>query len=271
MIAVDVLDPITALEPIGLDELNQQAALQTRMDRKYVLSHADLQRVLGEVSPDTRALEIRGARSFGYESVYFDTPDLTSYHLTAHRRRRRFKLRTRTYLDSAECWLEVKTRDRRGRTVKQRVAHACADRDTLTPVARRFADQILAEADVPAPAAMAFAPTLLTRYQRSTLYLPSTGSRVTIDTGLTWVGDRGHHLELPGLAVLETKTGSTASPVDRLLWAHGHRPTSISKYATGLAALREDLPANRWRRVLRHHFCALDEATNATNNDNWSL
>jgi hypothetical protein len=28
----------------------------------------------------------------------------------------------------------------------------------------------------------------------------------------------------------------------------------MSKYATGLAALRPDLPANRWSAVLRRHF-----------------
>jgi hypothetical protein len=61
-------------------------------------------------------------------------------------------------------------------------------------------------------------------------------------------------LSRPGLAVVETKTRSAASEVDRLLWARGHRPTSISKYATGLAALRPELPATPWRRLLRRHF-----------------
>lgn len=42
--------------------------------------------------------------------------------------------------------------------------------------------------------------------------------------------------------------------VDRVLWSRGHRPVSISKDATGLAALRPDLPANRWQRTLRSHF-----------------
>jgi hypothetical protein len=45
-------------------------------------------------------LEIDGARSFAYDSTYFDTPDLDAYLLAATRRRRRFKVRTRTYVDS---------------------------------------------------------------------------------------------------------------------------------------------------------------------------
>ena len=48
-----------------------------------------------------RVLERRTAlRDFAYESVYFDTPDLLSFRMAAQPRRRRFKLRTRTYLDT---------------------------------------------------------------------------------------------------------------------------------------------------------------------------
>ena len=43
---------------------------------------------------------------------------------------------------------------------------------------------------------------------------------------------------------------------NRLLWSAGHRPSSISKYATGMAALRPDLPSNKWAPILRHHFLA---------------
>ena len=55
--------------------------------------------------PQQRALSVRPeptlastVSSFDYESVYFDTPDLTCYLLAARRRRRRFKIRTRTYV-----------------------------------------------------------------------------------------------------------------------------------------------------------------------------
>ncbi|QTE31634.1 polyphosphate polymerase domain-containing protein [Pengzhenrongella sicca] len=241
------------LEPIGLPELMERAALQTRVDRKYLLPLADLAPVLANVNAGTRALEIAGQRTHRYESVYFDTPDLTSYLQSARRRRRRFKLRTRTYLDSGQCWLEVKTRDNRGRTVKQRLPYGLADRSRLTELGEAFTAEVLAAADVPSPTAE-FEPTLVTRYDRSTLYLPDSGSRVTVDTRLAWLVDAGRHLETPGLAIVETKSGSTASSVDRLLWRHGHRPTSISKYATGLAALRPDLPATRWHRVLCHQL-----------------
>jgi hypothetical protein len=240
----------TDLAAISLAELTEKAALQTRVDRKYLLPVDAAQKVLSAVDPCTRVLEIDGLRAFRYRSVYFDTPDLVCFRLTAHRRRRRFKIRTRTYLDSASCWLEVKTEGYRGGTVKRRLPYAPGDHDTVGP-GRWFVDDVLGDSG-----GLSFAPTLQTHYRRTTLYQPAGNSRATVDTELTWTDSDGRELSLPGVAVIETKTGSAVSPVDRLLWAYGHRPVSISKYATGLAALRPDLPATPWRRLLRRHFPA---------------
>jgi len=55
----------------------------------------------------------------------------------------------------------------------------------------------------------------------------------------------------PQWAVVETKSAARASAADRLLWSLHHRPRVASKYGTGLAALRPDLPSNRWRPALR--------------------
>ncbi|WP_436520804.1 polyphosphate polymerase domain-containing protein [Actinoplanes sp. HUAS TT8] len=236
------------LGAIALPELLEKAGLQTRIDRKYVLGLDDALALLPRLDPATRVLEIDGLRTFRYRSVYFDTPDLASFRLTAQRRRRRFKIRTRTYVDTAQCWLEVKTEGSRGGTVKSRLPYDVVDQDTVDP-GRWFVESVLGDR-----AGAHLAPTLTTCYRRTTFYQPMGDSRATLDTGLSWIGPDGAELHVPHLAVIETKTGAAASPVDRLLWAHGHRPARISKYATGLAALRPDLPAVPWRRTLRRHF-----------------
>ncbi|GAA1908862.1 VTC domain-containing protein [Streptomyces sodiiphilus] len=243
---------LAGLPPIGLEELVSRALLQTRVDRKYVLPVDTVRTLLRRLPAGTRVLEIDDDRSFAYRSLYFDTPDLVSYLLTARRRRRRFKIRTRLYEQSSECWLEVKVRGTRGSTVKQRLPYHPDDHGTLAP-GRPFVDATLAEHQVAGRERFAFVPTLTTRYRRTTLYLPDTNSRVTIDTDLMWQDDT-HRIHLPSLAVVETKTGSTASQADRLLWRLHHRPSRISKYATGLAALRPHLPSGPWRRTLRREF-----------------
>lgn len=245
--------PLAGLPPISLDELVAEAGLLTRTDRKYMLPVADLAGFLASFMAGSgrhaRILEIDGLRSFTYESVYFDTPELTSYRLTAHRRRRRFKVRVRTYLDSGQCWLEVKVAGARGRTEKHRVPHHPFYRDTIAP-GRQFVEELLSGEGFLGGGYVPFHATLTSAYQRCTLFLPATASRVTIDTDLIWRSGPDQ-LPVPGMAVIETKTSSGASDVDRMLWRRGHRPARISKYATGLAALRPDLPANRWRRTLR--------------------
>lgn len=243
---------LARMAPVGLAELVERAALQTRVDRKYVVPAAALPHLLEQLAPHARVLDIGGERTFRYESVYFDTPRLSSYHSAAYRRRRRFKVRTRTYLDSGECWLEVKISGARGSITKHRLPYHPDDCDTVRP-GRDFVDEALARESIAPDADGSLDPVLVTGYHRTTLLLPESASRVTIDTALSWRHD-DVALRLSGLAVIETKTASAASPVDRMLWQRGVRPARISKYATGLAALRLDLPDAPWRRTLRRHF-----------------
>lgn len=246
---------IATLEPIGLAELTERAGLLTRIDRKYLVPMSDLDHVLDGLPGTTRVLQIDGHRQFGYRSVYFDTPDLLAYRLTALRRRRRFKIRTRSYLDSGLHLLEVKTRGPRGTTVKQRVPYE-GDGEQLVRQDRAEAYTALTQTGATAPrSADDLHPVLITSYHRTTLFLPTSRSRVTIDTELTWtLPDGSDQRRLEGYAVVETKCPGAAAEMDRSLWAHQHRPCSISKFGTGLAVLRPELPANRWHPVIHRHL-----------------
>ena len=137
------------------------AALLTRRDRKYIVP-LRRRRARERIGDGARILEIAGRRRFRYESVYFDTPDRASY-LGAARRRRRYKVRTRSYLDAGRCLLEIKTRDARGRTVKERREHAIELRDRLD------AGRLFLRSCPLAGGALGLEPVLTTRYTRTTL------------------------------------------------------------------------------------------------------
>ncbi|MGK9148405.1 polyphosphate polymerase domain-containing protein [Plantibacter flavus] len=253
-----VLDDFAA---ISLTELVERASLQTRVDRKYVIPSTGLDQLLTVLAADgARILEIDGERDFAYESVYFDTPDLSSFRLAATGRRRRFKIRSRSYLDTGSSYLEVKTRGGRSSTVKERHELDPDDARVLTPCGREYVGEVLGDAGIRSVDPEELSPVLTTRYSRATLFVPSSESRATIDTRLVWeLEDAGDHptggrLERPAISVVETKSGNRASAVDRILWSLGHRPSSISKYATGMAALHPELSANRWGRVLARDF-----------------
>lgn len=226
------------------------ANLQTRIDRKYLVPRALFAELVARLEGRMRVLEIHGRRSFEYESAYFDTDELLAYHQHAHGRRRRFKVRTRTYLDSGETMLEVKTEGGRDETVKDRYPHRREDRYHLGPHAREVVSERLDDAAI----ADRLELSLISRYQRATLVDPTAGTRMTCDVGMTF-SDSHRSAQGPVHQVLiESKTTGAAAPVDRLLWRMGHRPISLSKYCVGLALLNPQLPANRWNRTLRRGF-----------------
>lgn len=241
-------------EGIDLERLIADAALQTRIDRKYVLTRDAAARVVASLDARTLILDTAGTRSFRYESVYFDTPDLLSFRMAAQPRRRRFKLRTRTYLDSRTAFLELKTRGARSATVKDRVEYAPSDRRRLTDTARDYAAEGLDAIGVGGRRADDLGVRLTTRYRRATFVSADRTARATLDVDLKWDDVAGAVLTTPHLVILETKSPAAASDVDRVLWRAGHRPVSISKYATGMAALHPHLPRNKWSRLLRGPF-----------------
>ena len=278
-----------------LAELNSAAGLLTRVDRKYLVPLTCAQNLVDGLAPHARVLAIDERRRFSYTSTYFDTPGLEAFMFAARKRRRRFKVRTRTYLDSGLCFLEVKTRGARGTTVKRRMGYHADDASRLTGPGRAFVAACLAGAGVTGSAAArevaaALRPVLTTTYERTTLHLPRAEARATIDTALTWrrlgpaapagssagavVGvpmspqalrpahltaavNEGEPVSVADIAVVETKNPATPSPADRALWEAGYRPTRISKYATGMALLHPELPANRWYRTLTHELAGL--------------
>ncbi|WP_341728538.1 VTC domain-containing protein [Brooklawnia sp.] len=244
---------------ISLDELNSQSALLDRVDRKYLIEVAELPMLLNRLEPYSRILEIDGLTWFGYHSVYYDTPDLDCYAGAGTGRRRRFKVRTREYLNTDQHFLEVKTRGPRKTTIKDRIDRS--DAGSISSDERRWISQTLASRGVRNAPVDELQPILTTYYSRRTVQIcPSDAeiSRMTIDIGLTCSSPyhSQHSAVLDDYAVVETKGGSRPSPADRALWAMRHRPTSISKFGVGVALLNPQLPDFKWHRVITHQFAA---------------
>jgi len=245
---VNLTDLLAVCPPVDLVELQERADLQTRIDRKYIIDLPVAEELLVSLGQRTRVLENAGRRRFRYRSTYFDTDDLASFYGAARARRHRFKVRTRSYLDSGLTVLELKTRDGRGQTVKVRTEHT-AGHDRLDAAARAF----LAENGLPEDTVDRLHPTLETSYQRSTC-LAAAGSRWTLDDTLCCTAAGGRRVGLVDQVLVETKSVGRATEVDRWLRDRHVRDVQVSKYGTGLAALRPDLPANKWHRTLRRHF-----------------
>ncbi len=247
-----------AAEPVGLAEVNERAELLVRFDRSYlapVEAFADVAALLTDPRRSHapfRVLTIDGRNTFRYHSVYYDTPELRSFHDHRQGRRLRFKIRERVYQDSGERQFEIKLKGRRGDTVKHR-RPLTGDGTPLDAPSRSFLAATLRQSyGIDAPRALH--PSLSTDYVRATLV--ADGERITCDAGLVCTDVRtgrtvhGHE----GLVLVETKSTGRLTEADRLLHAHGLRPADFTKYCGALAALHPTLPANRWRRAAHHAF-----------------
>jgi hypothetical protein len=235
--------------PIGLADVPE---LMSRVDSKYIVTAATFVRLAAELGDRFAALRIGGRRQFRYTSTYFDTPDLLTFRQHRQDRRRRFKLRTRTYLDGGGRWLELKLSGARGSTDKRRIPYDDAPAQTLTREALEFvSDTLLGELRVPAPDTLG--PVLSTDYKRVTLVDRTGTARLTCDTGLFFRDADRVAPARRDLVLLESKSADGKATVDRVLRDMGVRPVSVSKYCLAVAALR-DCPANRWQRVLRRYL-----------------
>jgi hypothetical protein len=240
---------VDALAPISLDELDATAALRTRVDRKYIVDAGLAAELVGVFAADVRVLDVDGRRSSTFESLYFDTGDFALHRAAAHRRRHRFKVRTRRYPGQPVAVLEVKQKGGRGETTKARLTERADEPGRLDDADRAFVAAAVGRAGVAAE----LVPTLTTRYDRTTLVLGDAGARVTLDEGLVCT-DWAHRRISLDAVIVETKTPGGTSAVDRWLWSRGHRPEAMSKYCTALALLEPSLPSNKWRRTMTRHF-----------------
>ncbi|MFG2114491.1 polyphosphate polymerase domain-containing protein [Streptomyces sp. NPDC048718] len=247
------------LSGASLAEVDAAAALQHRTDRKYLLPARSAVRLVSELAPTHRVLDLGGRRSTGYRTVYFDTPGLASWRAHTQGRRRRWKVRTRLYAEDGLCRVEVKTKDGRGATVKHALAVPHRAHGSLDGAAADFVDRVLAREGIPHTAA-GLEPAAEVRYRRAALADLDAGTRVTIDGELSFLRERRTAALGTGWVLVETKGGPRPAPADRLLHRLGVRQVSLSKYVTGLALLVPHLPDNDIRRLARARFTLDDPA-----------
>lgn len=240
---------LSSRSPVSLPEVLEQAPQMTRVDRKYLLDTATAQALVDGLPSDYRVLTIGGRSSTTYRSTYFDTADLTTCRAHIQQRRRRWKARSRLYVEDGLCRIEVKARDGNGVTAKTVTDSHLASYGLLDEAGSAFVTATLAERQMPADVSE-LRPTMEVGYRRTTLADTSTEMcRVTFDWQVHCTLD-GHQVWLDeGYVLVETKGGARPGQADRLLARLGVRPRSFSKYVAAASLLRDNLPDNDVRRL----------------------
>jgi hypothetical protein len=237
---------------VTLDDLDARAALQRRVDTKYLISWERMAELLPRLREDHEALEIEGRRSFAYENVYFDTPELRCFHDHVEHRLPRFKVRSRLYADAGQCSFEVKVKREDDETDKEQMDVDPGDHGRMTPKAERFVRTQLSRSIGSAPEGLA--PALATRFRRFTV--AADNQRVTFDHGVELDSLRNGSVRLADdCVIVETKTEDGEGLCNRLLEEAGVDAVSLSKYRVGIGLLLAEDPepqlGERRERVFR--------------------
>ena len=98
-----------------------QARLMNRVDTKFLVPAYLLDACLRGLEHHYSILEIDGRRRFTYDTLYFDTPERQLYLDHHNGKLNRFKLRIRHYRETGDSFLEVKKKNNRERTIKNRL------------------------------------------------------------------------------------------------------------------------------------------------------
>ncbi len=222
---------------INLREMDSYALLN-RVDSKYVLTENQLIPILNNLKSNYRVLDVNGVRLNHYRSEYFDTPSFDLYYQHITRGRNYYKVRSREYVDSRLSFMEVKYKNQKKRTIKNRMI-------TQNPV-DEFTNKtsIFLENYYPFDS-QELEIKLWNTFTRITLVSNRHQERLTIDLDLQFSNDN-QQIGLPGIVIAEVKQERLSAKSDfiQLMREIGIRSTGFSKYCMGVSMLYEGVKKN---------------------------
>jgi hypothetical protein len=245
------MDQITAIlksfDPISLKEMDR-VKLLNRVDTKYVFDIVTLKKVLPDISKYYYVLENDGKRTNSYQTLYFDTENFDSYIQHQNGKLNRTKVRFRKYVESNLNYLEIKFKNNKERTIKERIK--TADIETiLSPKSLTFINE---KSILDANSLRAI---LWNSFTRITLVHKTINERLTIDLNLAFKNNiTQEEKSIPHIVIAELKQAkaNVGSDFVKIIKEQQVRPMGMSKYCIGTALLNKQLKSNNFKeRILK--------------------
>ena len=248
---------LSSFPSVSLNDL-ENVRLMNRTDTKYVMPLTRVESLLESLRDTHRVLEINGIRSLSYSTTYLDTDDFLFFTQHVTGREERNKVRFRSYLSTGESFLEIKMRNRKGRTIKRRIEIPIENKNQVDEKARDFLGEHI-------PGNLVLRPVLTSKFNRITLTGIDCPERITIDFGISFESTNEMKASLPHIAVVELKrdTSKGLSVAADALKALNVRQLGFSKYCIG-ASLLYELPH---RNSVKPKLLLLNKIENEHNRD----
>ena len=233
---------LNTFDTIGLEEMDS-VKLMDRMDTKYSFSLVQLPLVLEKLNKDYFVLNISENKLPGYKTLYFDTPSFELYHKHHSGALNRYKIRYRNYVESNLAFLEVKFKNNKGRTIKDRIKY----KHNPEELDERSGEFIQKKTPY---TIQSLKPVIWINYNRITLVDKQLKERVTIDVNLEFNHQQAHH-KMENLVIAEVKqVGKLNSKITHVLKEQHIRQTSLSKYCMGMTYIYPQLKKNNFKQKL---------------------
>lgn len=237
----NIVEQLSRFSPAAIDDLNKLNLLR-RYDTKFPTHISIVPDLLNELSGEYKVLEIDENRVFSYSSCYYDTDSYNFYMLHHNGRKNRLKVRNRKYVNSGECFLEIKQKNNSDVTNKSRINVDWHDDDTPLDAA----DFLLENADIDAES---LNKKLIVAYKRVTLLNEEYKEKVTIDWDISFHND-SQTTQFGCLSIIELKHKSFGSQnkAFEVLKSLGLRADGgFSKYCMGLIITDQVSKYNRFK------------------------
>ena len=232
----------------GLDAVK----LLKRYDIKYLLHKSMLPVVFDYLSCSHKILECDNKRIFRYQNLYFDNDDYFFYKQHHNKKLNRYKIRYRKYMDTEQCYFEIKFKNNLKKTFKTRLGLNGKNVDlSLSETAKNFAKKnvILKDSE---NLIENIKPKLWVEFNRLTFADLNNNERLTLDLNLKYSNGRGLDKNINNLVIAEHKSEkiSVNSEFGRYLKTNRIFPAKFSKYCVGIALYENDIKRNNFKRKI---------------------
>jgi len=229
-------------------ELNDEKAisLMNRIDKKYVFHIDQLNKILRQAKKKYKRLKIGDSIIPSYETTYYDTDDFFMYTTHHNGKLNRYKVRNRKYLDSTVEFLEIKFKNNKNITDKNRIRRFGHDNVFNDNVFSREERDFIAE-HIPYKVEE-LQTSLYTSFKRITLTNFETKERITIDGNLRFtLHEKAYSPKNLIICEVKKEPGQPMTDFDKILRNLRIKAFRVSKYCLGNYYLNDNVKHNLYK------------------------
>lgn len=234
-----------------LDKFNQvyfekTFSLMNRFDFKFLLKSSEAIAFLNHLYSEYDLIANNEIMIRSYETKYFDTYQRDTFLMHHKGKFPRYKIRTRTYLDTNDQFVEVKFKNNKGLTEKYRNKLIEVDNLFMQPDVISFLNSHKIHN------LESLQESLLVNYQRISLKHKQINERITLDFNLTFSGNQKKTL-LEDIVIVEVKQEKKfLSSAMEILRSFNKRSISMSKYCYGISSTDPSIKHNNFNPLLKN-------------------